>query len=171
MRTLLLGLLLLSSLAKAEEVPAYIVADIPQATLVGQGVLRWFGIKVYEAKLWAGQGHYDAASPHALQLIYGHDFSAKNLAQEGAKQMRQQGVEESHVTRWIPVMQHAFTDVKAGDSLTALLLPDQSLRFFSNGQVTTTVKDPEFSRHFLDIWLGNKTSEPKLRLKLLGQSP
>lgn len=170
MRILIIGWLLLASIAWAKDTaPTYLEPDLPQVALVGKGVLRWFGIKVYEARLWAEHGQYAADKPYALELIYGHTFTAEELAKEGAKQMRKQGVEEDKIARWTPVMQSAFTDVKAGDSLTALLLPDQSLRFFSNGEVTTTIHDAEFSRRFLDIWLGTRTTEPKLRLKLIGQ--
>jgi hypothetical protein len=30
------------------------------------------------------------------------------------------------------------------------------------------IRDAEFSRRFFNIWLGEKTSEPKLRAQLIG---
>lgn len=152
---------------QAVEDSAYILADIPGATVVGEGTLRWFGIQVYHAKLWAPNGQYAPTQPHALELTYGHDFSAATLAKEGAKQMRKQGVPETKTTEWQPLMQQAFTDVKAGDRLTAIHLNDQSLHFYSNGKLTATIRNPEFTRYFMDIWLGAKTTEPELRSKLL----
>jgi hypothetical protein len=152
---------------RAVEDNAYILAEIPEAEVVGEGTLRWFGIQVYRAKLWAPNGQYVPTQPHALELTYGHDFSAATLAKEGAKQMRKQGVPETKTTEWQPLMQQAFTDVKAGDRLTAIYLNDQSLHFYSNGKRTTSIENLEFTRHFLNIWLGPKTTEPELRRKLL----
>ena len=177
MRALLSKLILLSSLlftcsqslAASEPAPDFIQAELgPSTQLVGSGTLRWFGIRVYDAKLWAANGRYQADQPHALQLTYGHDFRAEELAKEGGKQLRKQGIDEARSLRWQTLMQQAFTDVKAGDNLTAILRPDRSLAFYSNGTVTTVINDTEFSQHFLDIWLGSKTTEPKLRLKLMG---
>lgn len=178
MRTLLTKLLMaslvllagLQPLAAAETAPDFIQTELgPGTQLLGSGTLRWFGIRVYDAKLWVSNGRYQADQPHALQLTYGHDFRAEELAKEGGKQLRKQGVDETRSLRWQALMQQAFTDVKAGDSLTAILRADQSLAFYSNGKATTVISDTEFSQHFLDIWLGSKTTEPKLRLKLLGQ--
>lgn len=179
LRLLLMCLLLLSSLqplAASENAPAFIKAELGEETqLVGTGTLRWFGIRVYDAKLWAPQGRYQADQAHALQLIYGHDFTAADLVKEGGKQLRKQGITEDRIQRWQGLMQQAFIDVKAGDSLTALVRADHSLAFYSTNAttttttLTTTINDTEFSQHFLDIWLGSKTTEPKLRLKLIGQ--
>jgi hypothetical protein len=42
------------------------------------------------------------------------------------------------------------------------------VRFFHNGKLRADVTDPDFARAFIAIWLSPKTSEPKLRLALLG---
>ncbi|MCB5185857.1 chalcone isomerase family protein [Methylobacillus gramineus] len=166
-RLLFITMLAILPIHTQAENPDYIQAEIPHAQIVGQGDLRWFGIKVYSAQLWAENGQYQLDKPHALVLTYGHDFSAKNLAKEGVNQLRKQGIEENKIKEWQPLMEQAFTDVKAGDTLTAIQLPNQAIRFYSNNKVTSTIDDADFTRSFLDIWLGPKTTEPKLRLKLI----
>ena len=38
-----------------------------------------------------------------------------------------------------------------------------------NGQYIGSIKAAEFGRFFIDIWLAEKTSQPKLRAQLLGK--
>jgi hypothetical protein len=40
--------------------------------------------------------------------------------------------------------------------------------FFVNGQSIGVIENPEFGRHFLNIWLSPDTSRPELRLALIG---
>jgi hypothetical protein len=40
--------------------------------------------------------------------------------------------------------------------------------FYSNGEEIGSVDDSEFTTSFFNIWLGEKTSEPKFRKALLG---
>ncbi|GGI20598.1 chalcone isomerase family protein [Oxalicibacterium faecigallinarum] len=170
MRYLVLILLAWANMAGASSAPAYINADIPQAAIVGTGSLRWFGLHIYEASLWAGSGHYAVNRPHALELVYSRDFSADTLADEGLKQMRKQGVDEARLVQWKPLMQSVLLDVKKGDTLTVVQREDASLGFFHNGRFINTIRDGDFNRHFLDIWLGEKTTVPALRRALIGRN-
>ncbi|MGR5254599.1 chalcone isomerase family protein, partial [Vibrio astriarenae] len=67
-------------------------------------------------------------------------------------------------------MMPAFVDVKPGDTLCGIYLPDRGARFYANGQLTTEVDDPAFARAFFDIWLAPGTRAPALRHHLLGES-
>ena len=60
-----------------------------------------------------------------------------------------------------------FPDVKAGDTITALHEPGKPTRFFLNGKPLGEAKDPGFADAFFAIWLSPKTSEKRLRRKLL----
>jgi hypothetical protein len=66
-------------------------------------------------------------------------------------------------------MRRIFPDVKDGDRLAGLHLPGEGARFWLNGRPAGAVTDPEFSRLFFGIWLAPTTSEPALRLALLGR--
>ena len=55
----------------------------------------------------------------------------------------------------------AFVDVKPGDTLCGIYLPDRGAR---------EVDDPAFARAFFDIWLAPGTRAPALRHHLLGES-
>ena len=65
-------------------------------------------------------------------------------------------------------MQQAFPDVKNGDRITGVQQPGEGLRFYVNGRAGGELRDAEFARRFIGIWLGEQTSQPALRQSLLG---
>lgn len=154
------------------EPPAWLRAGMPGATLVGQGRLTFFGLKVYDARLWAAPG-FDAArfeqQPFALALSYLRGLKGALIAERSLKEMRPlPGFDASRETGWLARMTELFPDVGDGDTLVGLHLPGVGARFVLNGQVRGQVDDPLFARLFFGIWLSPQTSEPALRQALLG---
>lgn len=153
--------------------PAWLAAAIPGAALVGQGRLTFFGLKVYDARLWAAPG-FDGArfaqQPFALALTYLRGLKGLLIAERSLKEMRAlPGFDASRETGWVARMNELFPDVGDGDTLVGLHLPGVGARFVLNGQVRGQVDDPLFARLFFGIWLSPQTSEPALRQALLGQ--
>lgn len=152
-----------------------VAAALPMATLQGRGSLRFFGLTIYEARLWVGPGFEAERYPShafALELRYARGLSGAAIAERSIVEMRRSGeIDEELARRWQQAMTRAFPDVAAGDRLTGLAQPDGSTRFFHNGLPTSTVVDAAFTRRFFGIWLATTTSEPSLRRQLLGQAP
>jgi len=48
-------ILLMARNAQAVSVPDYINTEISEAQLQGQGLLTWFGLKIYSANLWVSK--------------------------------------------------------------------------------------------------------------------
>jgi hypothetical protein len=46
--------------------------------------------------------------------------------------------------------------------------PSTGVTFWLNGKRISEIRDTEFASQFFAIWLSPKTSQPKLRLSLLG---
>jgi hypothetical protein len=156
--------------------PPELSAALPGARLQGQGRLRFFGFRVYEAKLWVGaQGLADGvanliSTPFALELDYERDLNGKQVAERSLEEMKRQGdVSAEIATRWLGAMQTLFPDIKKGDRLSALNVPGLGARFFMNGSPLGDVRDADFVRVFFGIWLSPKTSQPALRDALLGR--
>ena len=53
-------------------------------TRLGEGTLRWFGIKVYEARLWTPGGAPDFARPLRLELRYARALRGPAIAARGS---------------------------------------------------------------------------------------
>jgi Chalcone isomerase-like len=127
---------------------------------------------IYDARLWVGDGFkaesYEQA-PLAIELEYARTLYGKLIAERSLDEMKRAGgVSEEQGERWLATMKQTFPDVVKGDRITGVLRPGVSARFFLNGKAIGEVSDAEFARRFFGIWLSPKTSEPKLRLSLLG---
>ncbi len=155
-------------------VPAEVAAELPGARLQGSGRLTFFGLQVYDARLWVREG-FDAArfeqQPFALELEYARTLYGRLIAERSLEEMKRLGnVDDALQQRWLDEMKRMFPDVAKGDRITGVHQPLEAARFFVNGRLRGEVRDAEFARRFFAIWLGPQTSEPGLRLALLGGS-
>ena len=138
----------------------------------GQGRLRFFGLHVYDATLWASQTITTAnytTTPLALTLTYGRSLYGKLIAERSLKEMR--GItapSDAQAYAWLDAMTELFPDVQEGDQLTGIYQPGQRAVFWLNGKRLGEVSDPAFAPAFFGIWLDEKSSEPSLRNQLLG---
>lgn len=152
--------------------PAELQTALPQARLLGTGVLRFFGLRVYEARLWVKPGFVPddyARQPLGLELTYDRKLEGAAIAERSVAEMRRVGkFDEAQAKRWLALMKQAFPDVAAKDRLLGLHDGEGEVRFFHNGRQTVAVNDAEYARLFFGIWLAPQTSAPALRESLLG---
>ncbi len=158
----------------APALPVELRGELPGARPLGAGTLRFLGLAVYQARLWAGNRFLASAyaqSPLALELTYFRALSGKLIAQRSLQEMqRQLSLDAAQQRAWLDAMLQAFPDVAAGDRITGLHTPGVGARFWHNGQSRPAVADAAFSRMFFGIWLSEASSEPALRAQLLGES-
>lgn len=153
-------------------VPAELRSALPAARLVGKAVLRFFGLRVYEARLWAAPGFAAddyARQAFALELVYDRKLEGEAIAERSIAEMRRVGsFTEEQARQWLALMKQAFPDVVAQDRLLGLCDGQGEVRFFHNGRLTAQARDAEYARLFFGIWLAPQTSAPALRNALLG---
>lgn len=146
--------------------------QLPASRLQGEAVLRFFGLRIYHARLWVGpQFRPDRPTEHpaVLELEYLRDFKGAAIAERSLKEMQRSGpLPDAQAQRWLAQMQRIFPDIRAGDRLTGHFQPGQPTRFWHNGRPAGEVADADFGRYFLGIWLAPTTSEPAMRQALLG---
>lgn len=142
-------------------------SSLPQ---LGEGTLRWFGFKIYDATLWAADRAASLAAPLRLELRYARALQGAAIAAASDEQMARLGFgTRAQRAAWLQAMRDVFPDVEAGDALAGEHLPGRGARFYRNGALIGEVPDPEFSRAFFSIWLDPRTAEPGLRAALLGR--
>jgi hypothetical protein len=167
--------LLLALAAQAAPPPLPpVVASLPQPTrALGEGTLRWFGLHVYDIRLWADDARALAqpeASRLALELQYARALEGDRIAERSLKEMQAIGeVPGDRGERWLAAMRSIFPDVNKGDRITGLQIPGEAALFFVNGEPRGEVRDAQFTRLFFGIWLSPRTSQPALREALLGR--
>lgn len=164
--SLILFLILFSITAFAQEI---IIIKIPDAQKVGEGRLSLLFFDVYDATLYAPKKQWSISQPFALSIHYFVDIKGKDIADHSVKEMRDQGMNDAALLDlWHREMTDIFPNVKNGTVLTAIFIPGSHTEFFENNSSLGTIKGDDFLRWFSGIWLSEKTSEPSLRIKLLG---
>lgn len=139
--------------------------------LRGQGDYKWFMLHVYEAKLWGEKVDDLYSKPLLLELKYSRNFKGKEIAEQSVKELISAGNSREDVEVWKKKLLEIFPDVKEGDTIRASYHPDNGVIFHLNqSRELGRLADLNFSKKFLDIWLGEKTSAPELRKKLLGKN-
>ncbi|MED5425443.1 MAG: chalcone isomerase family protein, partial [Pseudomonadota bacterium] len=93
----------------------------------------------------------------------------KKIAQRSIDEMKKQGdLSADDSDKWLSLMNSIFPDVSEGDVITGIATKDGTSVFYVNGEKADEIEDKVFTQRFFDIWLSDKTSEPKFRKKLLG---
>lgn len=163
-----LGLLLSAHTALASP-------QLAGSRLQGEATLRFLGLRVYHARLWTLPDFRHSApveQPLVLELEYLCELKGQAIAERSLQEMQRAGpIPEAQARRWLAEMQRIFPDVKAGDRISGQHLPGQGARFWLNGRPVGQVDDPTFARLFFGIWLAPTTSEPDMRVALLGLAP
>ena len=149
---------------------------------IGSGELRFFGLRIYMATLFATKDFNPAQyaqSPILLKIEYRRAFEGRLIAERSLLEMKRQGkIATSTAALWLDLMIKAFPDLAAGDRLSGQTDGKGAVTFMHNENPTaqTTdpefefkqVRSPEFAARFFGIWLHEATSSPELRTQLLG---
>ena len=148
----------------------FIKPFVPEYKQVGQGTFKVTVMKVYDAFLYAPNGVWRADSPFALQLVYALNLSGNRIADSTITQMQKQGATDTlQLDNWRLQMVDIFPDVTKGMSLTGVYTATGKTVFFQDNKHIGTITEPAFGKRFFHIWLGQNTTAPKLRKKLLGE--
>lgn len=148
--------------------------DLPQAKLIGSGDLRWFGLHIYSAKLWAESASFDPKASFALELTYQRNITRERFVDTSVDEIKRlYGNSISHevLQRWRSHMEKAFTDVKPGDQLIGVHLPKIGCRFYSRDKLLAEIKDTDFADAFFAIWFDPRSKDSGLRKQLTGTHP
>lgn len=145
---------------------------LPGAREQGRMRLRWFGLPIYDARLWTREA-VDAANfarqEFVLSLRYARALEGEAIAERSLQEMnRQQPLPEALAQGWRVQMRRAFPDVQAGDRLLGWHRPGRDSAFYFNGRPTHVVADAGFGERFFGIWLSPRSRDAALRDALLG---
>ena len=145
---------------------------MPAARLQARGSVSYFGLPVYELRLWVTENVTAETFEHrllALEIEYARALDGRRIAERSLAEMqRVDGISDEQAQRWLAAMTQAFPEVARGDRLTGVQRPREATHFFFNTVRRGEIRDAEFTRRFFGIWLGPRSSEPGLRATLLG---
>lgn len=130
-------------------------------------ILFW---DIYKSNLKTTTGKYPLESDRdklIYQINYLEDITSKDLIMHTVEQWQHLGVEVERYQAYLDVLAKIWPDIKDGDTLV-LYVNNNKSSFYLNNNFIGEIEQPAFSQLFLDIWLSENTSEPDLRLELLG---
>lgn len=136
----------------------------------GQGKMSWLFIDIYKASLFSLDGKYQPKQyPQALTIHYQRNISKKALLEATQQQWQHLSVDPDLYQDWLQQLSALWPEIKDGDHLTFFVSKDGSGDFYHNDNWIGRIENTQLSDAFLSIWLSKKTSEPKLRKKLIGE--
>lgn len=143
---------------------------VPDPQIVGSGRLTFWGFEIYDATLYAPQGQWSPTNAFALKLSYLRPFSGDAIAQRSVSEIKRLGAPSPvQIAQWQTEMMTIFPDVRAGDVLIGVNIPNTGARFYNENQFLGEITDPEFAKWFFGIWLSPDTRVSDLRRDLLKQ--
>jgi Trk-type K+ transport system membrane component len=164
----LLGSLLLTGSVQASTLGAY---QQKTTQKVGESRLTWFIWDVYNAALFTPTGNYTAGQPFVLELTYLRALDSQKVAAKTTEEMARLGYKNAaKLAQWQLLLTDWFGTINKGTRLAGMRNADGSTSFIRNGkQLVGTITDPDFTRYFFAIWLGDNTLRPELHQQLLGK--
>ncbi len=162
--------LLLLLLTTSANATSLIQKQIPDAQMVATSRLTVFLFDVYDASFYTVEGKRQLTPPYALKLAYLRDIKGEKIADQSTEEIRNQGiVDEVTLADWHSQMRKIFPNVKKGDNITGVYKDLNACSFYKNDSFIGQINQKQFCEAFFDIWFGEKTSQPALRNKLIGQ--
>jgi len=147
---------------------------LPQLTKLGEGEMSFLFWTLYHAELYVDELPYQQDDyPKLLKIEYFKNINKDDLLNATKEQWQHIGINESLITDWLAQLKNIWPDIYEGDQLIIYVNGEGQSIFYSDISDVSTqelgvINDQYFGPAFLDIWLSEKTSEPELRVKLLG---
>ena len=134
------------------------LANSQQLTLIGTTTFRYFGFKVYDAKVFAPAGTKNISeilgkAPVRLELKYARELTAKDFIESGEAYMKDnEQIPFESIKQFSDQMNKLYQDVKEGDVYQIYFEPGQGVQLFLNDVPKGQVKNDTFAIAYLNIW-------------------
>lgn len=162
-------ILLLPAIGFAYDKPAEIKDKIMAEKSYGEGTLHFMLMHVYDTSLWIDSKTFSYENPFALSITYRMNFSKEELTERSLEEIKHaHNLSDEVLAKYKKIFLEIYPNVRKNDRITAVYTAKKEVELYHNGALYSNAKDKEFAIPFFDIWLGEKTSELKLRNKLLG---
>ena len=139
--------------------------------LIGEGTLKVLMWEVYDLRLFTDGTPFSWNNKFLLEFDYSRELKKESVIDASLKEFKlQPNVTDKDIKAWEVYLEQVIQSVQKGAKASIMWVPDGQIIFHYEGSKPTTIENEKFARAFLNIWLGEKTSRPKLRNKLLNKS-
>jgi hypothetical protein len=134
----------------------------PDLQEVGTGVLKVFFMDIYSITLHSKERDYQVSDHFVLEFNYKKSVSKKTIIDASIDELSKvPNFGSVELKAWKQILEKGISDMQAGEKASVVFSKSGNREFIS-------FQDLKFAKNFAAIWLGPKTSHPKLRLALLG---
>ena len=163
--------LLMPLMSLAQDAPSSVRKNIVAPNLVGEADLKFFGLKVYHISLWGEDKNFSYEKKFAIHIRYNMNFSKEEMAKRSIEEIeRLHQLSDDERSSYYQKLEGIFSAVKKGDEKTAIFTPNHGVALFYNGEISGIISDEKLARFFVDIWLDERGSYPKVTRKILGKN-
>lgn len=151
---------------------SFSISASPVASLhkQGEGEMKYLFWTLYRAEYFSGKpSAAPGEKPEALRITYQKSISRQALLDATYDQWSKLGYTDNLTSDWLATLSAIWPDVEPGDQLTLLVTTDGRSEFYLSDRMIGELSDERFGDAFLSIWLSERTTEPDLRLQLLGR--
>ena len=139
--------------------------------LIGEGTLKVLMWEVYDLRLYTDETAFSWQDKFMLEFDYSRELKKESVIDASLKEFKlQPNVSDKDIGAWEAYLEQVIQPVQKGTKATVQWVPKGQIIFHYEGYKPTTIENEKFARAFLNIWLGEKTSRPKLRNQLLNNS-
>ena len=139
--------------------------------LIGQGTLKVLMWEVYDLRLFTDGTPFSWSNKFMLEFDYSRELKKESVIDASLKEFKlQPNVSDKDIKAWEVYLEQVIQPVQKGTKASVMWVPEGQIIFDYEGSPPSTIENENFARAFLNIWLGEKTSRPKLRSQLLGDS-
>jgi hypothetical protein len=139
--------------------------------LIGEGTLKVLMWKVYDLRLYTDGTPFSWKHNFMLEFDYSRELKKESVIDASLKEFKlQPNVTDKDIKAWEVYLEQVIQPVQKGNKATVQWVPEGQIIFHYEGSKPITIENDKFARSFLNIWLGKKTSRPKLRNQLLNNS-
>ena len=168
MKKLLTLLILIPSLSWTNEIKQE-VFQTPK--LIGEGTLKVLMWEVYDLRLFTDGTPFSWSDKFMLEFDYSRELKKESVIDASLKEFKlQPNVTDKNIEAWKVYLEQVIQSVQKGTKASIMWVPEGQIVFNYEGSTPSTIENEDFARAFFNIWLGEKTSRPKLRSQLLGDS-
>ena len=168
MKKLLAMLILIPSLTWTSEVEKEVFQS---PKLIGEGTLKVLMWEVYDLRLYTDGTAFSWQDKFMLEFDYSRELKKESVIDASLKEFKlQPNVTDKDIEAWNVYLEQVIQSVQKGTKASIMWVPEGQIVFNYEGSTPSTIENEDFARAFFNIWLGEKTSRPKLRSQLLGDS-
>ena len=143
-------------------------SKIPNSYLIGEGVLKVFIWDIYTIRLFSKTKLFNTNQPIVLEFEYLRDTSKKSVIRASLKELSKINIPKSKLMIWEKYLNDTISDMNKGEKAALFWEPGKQITFYAQGRLEKLIEDKEFADAYINIWIGENTSRPKLRKKIKG---